>query len=153
MNLPLPPAQREGRLPSPPPPPPDAIAPPPPPATLEPPPPPDVDQPPPPPEAIPLPIDGAPKKRKAGWASAPKAKPLSVEDLLRRKREADEAASKVSHLCSADASRFVHLYIHRPSFPTKTDNLRSQNSCRKHSGKSWPLRNELVRSKKSAKRS
>jgi ATP-dependent RNA helicase DDX23/PRP28 len=36
------------------------------------------------------------KKKKAGWGSSAGAKPLSVEELLRKKREADAAASKVS---------------------------------------------------------
>lgn len=35
------------------------------------------------------------KKKKTGWGSQPKAAPLSVEDILRKKREAEEAASKV----------------------------------------------------------
>jgi ATP-dependent RNA helicase DDX23/PRP28 len=35
------------------------------------------------------------KKKKAGWGASAAAKPLSVEELLRKKREADAAAAKV----------------------------------------------------------
>src|SRR2546421_11923438 len=91
--------------PSTPPPPPLALIPPPPPSDLAlPPPPADGLVPPPPPPVDPevgLSIDdteAAPpsaKKKKTGWGSQSKATPLSVEELLRKKREADEAASKV----------------------------------------------------------
>lgn len=75
---------------SPPPPPPELNAPPPPPEELPPPPPPSTEsQPPPPP-----PKDGI-VKRKAGWGTRAKQDPLSIEELLKRKKEADDAASKV----------------------------------------------------------
>jgi ATP-dependent RNA helicase DDX23/PRP28 len=35
------------------------------------------------------------QKKKTGWGSTPKAAPVSMEELLRKKREAEEAASKV----------------------------------------------------------
>lgn len=50
--------------------------------------PPAVEPPPPPPEA---------KKQKKGWG-APKKQPLDIEEILRRKKEADAAAAKVSRL-------------------------------------------------------
>jgi ATP-dependent RNA helicase DDX23/PRP28 len=101
--IPPPPPDPIERSPSPPPPPPDAsFAPPPPPDSTAPPPPPGSDPappppsssaPPPPPEDIPpLPVEA--KKKKLGWAK-PERTPLSVEDVLRKKREADEAAAKV----------------------------------------------------------
>ena len=86
------------RLPSPPPPPPDLAAPPPPPDSSAPPPPPE-DLPPPPPSSIngnaPPPPPGVKGKKKAGWGALPSRQPLSVEEILRKKKEADEAAAKV----------------------------------------------------------
>lgn len=75
---------------SPPPPPPELQAPPPPPDEFPPPPPPAAltDHPPPPPLQ-------AKRKPKQGWASSTYKQPLSVEEILRKKKEADEAASKV----------------------------------------------------------
>lgn len=72
----------------PPPPPEDAGAPPP---------PPDVSAPPPPPEDLPPPPpEPQVKKKKVGWgAKRPAPTPLSVEELVRKKREADAAAAKV----------------------------------------------------------
>jgi hypothetical protein len=35
------------------------------------------------------------EKKKAGWGNKRSATPLSVEELLRKKKEADEAAAKV----------------------------------------------------------
>jgi len=35
------------------------------------------------------------KKKKQGWGTSGTRQPLSVEELLRKKREADEAAAKV----------------------------------------------------------
>jgi ATP-dependent RNA helicase DDX23/PRP28 len=103
-TFPAPPADPLDRPSTPPPPPPlDPIPPPPPTDITVPPPPSDGSFPPPPPpdhEAI-ASTDGrtdAPppvKKKKTGWGSQPKATPLSVEELLRKKREADQAASKV----------------------------------------------------------
>lgn len=88
---------------TPPPPPSDPIPPPPPSDLAIPPPPADGTVPPPPPAdpEVNLSIEDAEaappaaKKKKTGWGSQPKAMPLSVEELLRKKREADEAASKV----------------------------------------------------------
>lgn len=75
------------RPPTPPPPPPeDSAAPPPPPDAVAPPPPDDI--PPPPPVET--------KKKKQGWgAKKPAATPLSVEELIRKKKEADAATAKV----------------------------------------------------------
>lgn len=65
-----------------------AVPPPPPPDISAPPPPSDLPPPPPPEEPI--------KKAKAGWGSAPRDRgPLSIEDILKKKKEADEAAAKV----------------------------------------------------------
>lgn len=85
---PGPPPEPIERPPTPPPPPPeDSAAPPPPPDTAVPPPPPD-DLPPAPPVEE--------KKKKVGWgAKRPAATPLSVEDLIKKKKEADAAAAKV----------------------------------------------------------
>ncbi|KAI7378652.1 hypothetical protein KC336_g19348, partial [Hortaea werneckii] len=84
---------------APPPPPPDAeLAPPPPPPSDDvPPPPPSSDVPPPPPpsdDATAIAPEPVAKKRKLGWGSAPKAQPLSVEELLAKKKAADAAAAK-----------------------------------------------------------
>ncbi|ATZ45795.1 Bcprp28 [Botrytis cinerea B05.10] len=89
--VPPPPSDNDGRPPSPPPPPPDSFVPPPPPSSLAPPPPPSSDLPPPPPSEL-LPPPPEPKKKK-GWG-APKPGPLSIEDILKKKKEADEAAAK-----------------------------------------------------------
>jgi ATP-dependent RNA helicase DDX23/PRP28 len=77
--------------------PPPPLAPPPPPDSAAPPPPPDISAPPPPPDELPPPPPPAveKKKRKAGWDSQKSTAPLSVEELLRKKREADAAAAKV----------------------------------------------------------
>ena len=93
----VPPPAPSERPPAPPPPPPeDSAAPPPPPEQPAPPPPPEEEPPAPPPET---------KKKKQGWgAKKPASTPLSVEELVRKKREADAAAAKVSKcecpLCS-----------------------------------------------------
>ncbi|BDD64033.1 mRNA splicing protein prp28 [Monascus purpureus] len=95
------PRTRLSALPPPPPPPPeDSAAPPPPPDTIAPPPPPeDVPPPPPPPET---------KKKKVGWgAKRPSAAPLSVEELLRKKKEADAAAAKPKFLSKAERERLA----------------------------------------------
>ncbi|KAH8676677.1 P-loop containing nucleoside triphosphate hydrolase protein [Tricladium varicosporioides] len=89
-----------GRLPSPPPPPPDAATPPPPPSAFAPPPPEDLP-PPPPSESLPPPPEEAPKKKKAGWGAPRDRGPLSIEDILRKKKEADEAAAKPKFLSKA----------------------------------------------------
>ncbi|KAG4413671.1 mRNA splicing protein prp28 [Cadophora malorum] len=98
--IPPPPVNMNGRLPSPPPPPPDSMAPPPPPSSSAPPPPSDLP-PPPPSEALPPPPEEPPKKKKAGWGAARDRGPLSIEDILRKKKEADEAAAKPKFLSKA----------------------------------------------------
>ena len=89
------------------PPPPDAI-PPPPPSSFAPPPPSDLP-PPPPSDLAPPPPEEPAKKKKAGWG-APKGRgPLSIEDILKKKKEADEAASKVRiQLPRSTSSSNVH---------------------------------------------
>ncbi|KAI4093179.1 MAG: hypothetical protein LQ344_003006 [Seirophora lacunosa] len=87
---------------SPPPPPPELQAPPPPPDEFPPPPPPAAvtDHPPPPPVQ-------AKKKPKQGWAPSTYKQPLSVEEILRKKKEADEAASKPKFLTKAQRERLA----------------------------------------------
>lgn len=85
--------------PSRPPPPPveDLAIPPPPEDSAVPPPPPDAVAPPPPPDDVPPPPPVETTKKKQGWGGKkPAATPLSVEELIRRKKEADAAAAKVS---------------------------------------------------------
>lgn len=83
---PAPPPEFNDGHPAPPPPPEDFAAPPP---------PPDVSAPPPPPEDVP-PAPPPEKKKKVGWgAKRPAATPLSVDDLVQKKREADAASAKV----------------------------------------------------------
>ncbi|KAJ5804752.1 uncharacterized protein N7518_001055 [Penicillium psychrosexuale] len=96
---PLPPSVE--RLPSPPPPPPeDLTAPPPPPDSIAPPPPPDDVPPPPPVETQ--------KKQKLGWgAKKPAVTPLSVEDLIRKKKEADAATAKPKFMSKAQREKIA----------------------------------------------
>ncbi|OQD81244.1 hypothetical protein PENANT_c028G07396 [Penicillium antarcticum] len=96
---PHPPPEPIQRPPSPPPPPPeDSAAPPPPPDTAAPPPPPD-DIPPPPP---------AETKKKQGWGTKrPAATPLSVEELIRKKKEADAATAKPKFLSKAQREKIA----------------------------------------------
>ena len=87
------------RTSSPPPPPPELFHPPAPPDDASIPPPPE-DVPPPPPNTLANGINGPEpqtEKVKKGWSTKPARKPLSVEEMLRKKREADEAAAKVQH--------------------------------------------------------
>ncbi|KAG9236471.1 Pre-mRNA-splicing ATP-dependent RNA helicase prp28 [Amylocarpus encephaloides] len=106
-TIPPPPVEMNGRLPSPPPPPPDASAPPPPPTSSAPPPtsfapPPPSDLPPPPPsESLPPPPEEPIKKKKSGWGAPRDRGPLSIEDILKKKKEADEAAAKPKFLSKA----------------------------------------------------
>ncbi|KAK2628255.1 hypothetical protein QTJ16_002901 [Diplocarpon rosae] len=80
----------------PPPPPPDSTLPPPPPLSSAPPPPSDLPPPPPPPsESLPPPPE-EPFKKKKGWGASRDRGPLSIEDILKKKKEADEAAAKVN---------------------------------------------------------
>ncbi|KAJ5287791.1 Pre-mRNA-splicing ATP-dependent RNA helicase prp28 [Penicillium angulare] len=99
---PAPPPDPIERPPTPPPPPPEDLgAPPPPPDVAAPPPPPPDDVPPPAP-----PVDT--KKKKQGWgAKRPAAAPLSVEDLLRKKKEADAAAAKPKFLSKAQREKLA----------------------------------------------
>jgi len=93
----------------PPPPPPDILdtVPPPPPSSDVPPPPPTSDVPPPPPS------DAAPngsleptnKKRKLGWAS--KTQPLSIEELLAKKKAENDAAAKPKFLSKKERERIA----------------------------------------------
>ncbi|KAK2782593.1 mRNA splicing protein prp28 [Onygenales sp. PD_12] len=104
---PAPPPEPSERPPTPPPPPPESLAPPPPPETAAPPPPPDSLAPPPPPEEAPPPAPPAAKKKKVGWGSQKSTTPLSVEELLRKKREADAAASKPKFLSKAQREKLA----------------------------------------------
>ncbi|KAK2741233.1 mRNA splicing protein prp28 [Myotisia sp. PD_48] len=89
---PHPPAEPFERPPTPPPPPPEDVA--------LPPFPPDVPASPPPPPPEPK------KKKKVGWGSQ-KSTPLSVEELVRKKREADEAASRPKFLSRAEREKLA----------------------------------------------
>ena len=95
-------------IPSPPVPPEESSAPPPPPAAL-PPPPPESSVPPPPPEDIPQPPPPVTKKKKVGWGTAkrPTETPLSVEALLKKKKETDAAASKPKFLSKAQREKLA----------------------------------------------
>ncbi|EON69181.1 pre-mRNA-splicing ATP-dependent RNA helicase prp28 [Coniosporium apollinis CBS 100218] len=95
-----------------PPSPPAAPLPPPPPDTPLPPPPSDLPPPPsdlPPPPPDPSPAEPAPDlKRKKGWATAATKKtPLSIEEILRKKKEADEAAAKPKFLSKAQREKLA----------------------------------------------
>ncbi|KAI9818053.1 MAG: mRNA splicing protein prp28 [Pycnora praestabilis] len=72
--------------------------PPPPPEDSEPPPPPSVDALPPPP---PPPPPSEVRKKKAGWGIQRNGGPLSIEEILKKKKEADEAAAKPKFLTKA----------------------------------------------------
>lgn len=115
------PSVMSARIPSPPPPPPDLAAPPPPPDVSAPPPPPE-DLPPPPPSTtngeLPAPPPEATKKRKVGWEGK---QPLSVEEILRKKKEADEAAAKVRILSIQDMRDDVHLLSYSSISSNSTD--------------------------------
>ncbi|KAL8968892.1 MAG: hypothetical protein Q9183_002259 [Haloplaca sp. 2 TL-2023] len=97
-----PPPEPLQRPDTPPPPPPAVQAPPPPPEDVAPPPPPNAasDLPPPPP------IETK-KKAKQGWGSSGYKQPLSVEEILRKKREADKAASKPKFLSKAQREKLA----------------------------------------------
>lgn len=91
---------------TPPPPPPELQAPPPPPEEFPPPPPPPAtvnEQPPPPPTE-------AKKNTKQGWGPSNYKQPLSVEEILRKKKEADEAASKVCFNPNCTFPLFTHRF-------------------------------------------
>ncbi|KAF2480641.1 P-loop containing nucleoside triphosphate hydrolase protein [Neohortaea acidophila] len=90
--------------PPPPPPPPTDVPPPPPPPS-------DLIPPPPPPEDFESTGATAPtvKKRKLGWGStaASKPQPLSIEELLAKKKAADEAAAKPKFLSKKERERLA----------------------------------------------
>lgn len=92
----------------PPPPPPSDSLPPPPPEGFAPPPPQDL---PPPPPSETLPPPPAPpeelKKKKAGWGAPKGRQPLSIEEILRKKKEADEAASKPKFLSKSQREKLA----------------------------------------------
>ncbi|KAI9840867.1 MAG: mRNA splicing protein prp28 [Sclerophora amabilis] len=96
---PAPPSEPFERPSSPPPPPPELAAPPPPPEEF-PPPPPSTEEPPPPPP----PTNGETKQKK-GWGAPKSRGPLSIEELLRKKKEADELASKPKFLSKAQREK------------------------------------------------
>lgn len=99
---------------SPPPPPPEFLAPPPPPEDLPPPPPPATNsQPPPPP--------GDSKKKKTGAGSSQARQPLSVEEILKNKKQADEAAAKVRILVSTFWLHDIHLVLYSSIYTSHTD--------------------------------
>ncbi|KAF2142213.1 uncharacterized protein K452DRAFT_298198 [Aplosporella prunicola CBS 121167] len=100
-NIPPPPAAPEV-----PPPPPDGFAPPPPPEDAPAPPPPDDFPPPPPPPEESLAPEVPPKKK--GWgAPKPKKEPLSIEEILKKKKEADAAAAKPKFLSKAQREKLA----------------------------------------------
>ncbi|KAL2439071.1 Pre-mRNA-splicing ATP-dependent RNA helicase prp28 [Exophiala dermatitidis] len=123
IDVPAPPIDPISRPQTPPPPPSTATNPPPPPPLSDvapPPPPSDNAIPPPPPEPVPPPpsdfpepsVDESrpqPPPKKKGWGStkAPKVAPLSVEELVKKKREADLAASKPKFLTRAERERLA----------------------------------------------
>ncbi|KAK4935424.1 mRNA splicing protein prp28, partial [Elasticomyces elasticus] len=90
---------------SPPPPPAPPSDPPPPPPEEVVPPPPDTFVPPPPPVAEPPTV--VPVKRKQGWNAAPKKDPLSIEEILARKKAANEAAAKPKFLSKAQREKLA----------------------------------------------
>ncbi|KAJ5467492.1 HelicaseC-terminal [Penicillium sp. IBT 31633x] len=98
---PIPPSDPVARPPSPPPPPPEDLG--------APPPPPDIAAPPPPPDDVPPPPPVEPKKKqKLGWgAKRPAATPLSVEELIRKKKEADAATAKPKFLSKAQREKLA----------------------------------------------
>lgn len=78
---------------------------PPPPPTSDPPPPPpeEIERAPPPPSDGPATTNGHAAASNAPKAAAPKKQPLSIEEILRKKKEADEAAAKVGRSTIAGA--------------------------------------------------
>ncbi|KIX00456.1 pre-mRNA-splicing ATP-dependent RNA helicase PRP28 [Rhinocladiella mackenziei CBS 650.93] len=101
IDIPAPPIDPVSRPQTPPPPPSDTNVPPPPPDPL---PPPPSDE----PESVENDLRPQPPKKK-GWGSTKtqKATPLSVEELLKKKREADLAASKPKFLSKAERERLA----------------------------------------------
>lgn len=132
-HTPAPPPDSLTEVVPPPPPPSDLSAPPPPPESFEPPPPPDTIAPPPPPppeidEKVSETRAQSPTlvvKKRTGWGTKPKVAPLSVEELLRTKREAEEAASKVCMSNSICRCLLQNVYARPCRVPTSspTDHL------------------------------
>lgn len=116
--LPLPPPGPSENPSSPPPPPPEILAPPPPPDDLPPPPPPpsttNGEQP---------PLPSEPNKKRTGWGASSGRQPLSVEELLKKKKEADEAAAKVRALSYPARPSDVHLVSHCSISTNRTDEI------------------------------
>lgn len=94
------------------------LSPPPPPSDLVPPPPPKDDVAPPPPAdalaVLPPEVEedtnfaiGPPKKTKKGWGTKQKSQPLSVEELVKAKREADAQAAKPKFLSKAQREKLA----------------------------------------------
>ncbi|KAK5164077.1 mRNA splicing protein prp28 [Saxophila tyrrhenica] len=84
--------------------------PPPPPSSYLPPPPPSDPVPPPPPSDLngDVSSESGTKKRKIGWSKpTPKAQPLSIEELLAKKKAADEAAAKPKFLSKKERERIA----------------------------------------------
>lgn len=84
----------------PPPPPSDHIPPPPPPSS-------DIVPPPPPSDPVPVEEPTVLKKRKLGWGAAPKVQPLSIEELLAKKKAQDEATAKPKFLSKKERERIA----------------------------------------------
>ena len=107
-----------------PPPPPINLAPPPPPEDL-PPPPPNADVPPPPPgsDLPPPPPLVEVKKKRAGWNSSSNRQPLSVEEILRKKKEAEDAAAKVRTMSRREiyADNIIFTLIRGSTFSKPTN--------------------------------
>lgn len=81
---------------------------------LPPPPPPeDASAPPPPPEDLPPPPpEPEVKKKKVGWGTKrPATTPLSVEELVRKKREADAAAARVRPYTIDHTGSWLSCYL------------------------------------------
>ncbi|KAI2792429.1 Pre-mRNA-splicing ATP-dependent RNA helicase prp28 [Penicillium oxalicum] len=97
---PAPPPDSFERPPSPPPPPPEDLG--------APPPPPDAALPPPPPPDAPPAPPAEPLKKKSGWGTKkPSAAPLSVEELIKKKKDADAAAAKPKFLSKAEREKLA----------------------------------------------
>jgi ATP-dependent RNA helicase DDX23/PRP28 len=111
--------------PSIPPPPPDVLAPPPPPGSSAPPPPSELP-PPPPSDTLPPPPEEPSKKKKAGWGASRDRGPLSIEDILKKKKEADEAAAKVRYPAQTLSSGCGVHKAHLVCSSTNTNFLTSQ---------------------------
>lgn len=91
----------------PPPPPPSDSIPPPPPENFAPPPPQDLP-PPPPSESHPQPpAPPQEPKKKAGWGAPKGRQPLSIEEILQKKKEADQAAAKPKFLSRAQREKLA----------------------------------------------